>query len=209
VLDLTVGYFDFDALSHPSLLERLDGLYATKGYGLDTLNDFYRGGLPQGVIDRSRAFTKETDWPGMDSTGYEEVLSSIPGSGWGLPQIDKGDYSISDPVVQKGLAFLAALGDSAAARGVHLIIVHMPENPQYSTTGSIGRYGPGLATYGDIVAWLDSLALSNSFVHFYNANNYGSHDFTDSEALDCNHLNYLGAQRMTGKIDSVVQLYVP
>jgi formylglycine-generating enzyme required for sulfatase activity len=209
ILDLTVGYMDFDALSHPSLLERLDGLYATKGYGFDTANDFYRAGLPPDVISRGQAFTEENDWPGMDSAGYEKMLSGLPGSGWGPPQIDKGDYSVGDPVVQKSLASLAALGDSAAARGVHLIVVHVPENPQYSATGSVGRYGPGLATYDSIVAWLDSLALSNSFVHFYNANDYGNHDFTDVEAYDCNHLNYLGAQRFSAKIDSVVRLYVP
>jgi len=85
----------------------------------------------------------------------------------------------------------------------------MPENPRYDTTNSIGRYGPGRTTYVKVVAWIDTLVQNNSYVHFYNANNYGSHDFADSEALDCNHLNYLGAQRMAAKIDSVVRLYVP
>jgi formylglycine-generating enzyme required for sulfatase activity len=209
VLDLTVGFLNQDGLLLPSLLDRLDGLYVSKGYGLDSAYNFYRSGLPQQVVDKSAAFTKETDWPGIDSRGFEEALLGLPGAGWGVPQIDRGDYDINDSVVRKNLGLLAALGDMAAAKGVHLIIVHMPENPRYDTTNSIGRYGPGRTTYVKVVAWIDTLVQNNSYVHFYNANNYGSHDFADSEALDCNHLNYLGAQRMAAKIDSVVRLYVP
>ena len=209
VLDLTVGFMNYDGLLLASVLDRLDGLYVSKGYGLDTANNFYRGGLPQQVVDKSKSFTKQADWPGIDSLGFEEVLLGLPGAGWGAPQIDRGDYDINDTVVRKNLGLLAALGDSAAAKGVHLIIVQMPENPRYDTTNSIGRYGPNRTTYGKVVAWIDTLVQNNSYVHFYDANNYGSHDFTDSEAFDCNHLNYLGAQRMTGKIDSVVKLYVP
>jgi hypothetical protein len=209
VIDLTVGSLDNDALDNPSLLHRLSGLYVSKGYGLDTANDFFRGGLPQEVADKCSAMTKDKDWPGLESNGYEETYAAFPGSGWGDPVIDKGDYSVADPVVQKNLALLRALGDSAAAKGVHCIIVHMPENPRYDTTGSIGRYGPARSTYTEVAVLLDSMTQQNAYMHFYDANDYGRHDFVDSEALDCNHLNYTGALRMAAKIDSVVHQYVP
>jgi formylglycine-generating enzyme required for sulfatase activity len=206
VFDLTVGFLNADGTVQSP---RLDGVYDSKGYDLDTLYNFYRSGLPQSVIDRSNAFTPAKDWTGLDSNGHDLGLGESPGTGWGTPQVDGSDYGINAPVVQKSLSYLTALGDSAAKHGVHLIIVHMPENPHYDTTGFIGRYGPGLATYGKIVAWIDSLTQSNNFVHFYNANNYGAHDFADSEAYDCNHLNFRGALRMAGKIDSVIKVYVP
>ena len=208
VLDLTVGFLKQDGINGAPEIPRLDGLYDSKGYGLDTMYNFYRSGLPQQIVDRSKVFTQSTDWPGIDSNGYEEVLGISPGSGWGAPFVQFGDYDFNDPVVQKSLSYLGALGDSAAKHGVQLIIAHMPENPHYDTTGFIGRYGPALATYGKVVAWIDSLVNSNNYVHFYNANNYGAHDFADSEAYDCNHLNFRGALRMAGKIDSVVKLYV-
>jgi len=86
----------------------------------------------------------------------------------------------------------------------------MPENPAYpSQTGNIGRYGPSVATYRRIVSWIDSLTQRNSYVHFWDANNYGNHDFTSDEALDCNHLNSKGGLRIAAKLDSLIRLWVP
>jgi hypothetical protein len=125
---------------------------------------------------------------------------------------DRGDYSAGDSLVQRGLSLIEELGDSAAAVGVHLFIVNLPENPLYATTTYrdtlwIGRLGPSRLTYEKIVARIDSLVRRNRFVHFYDANNFGNHDYTDGEAQNCNHLNFRGAVKFTARLDSLVRLY--
>jgi hypothetical protein len=89
-----------------------------------------------------------------------------------------------------------------------VLVVQYPENPAYKTTSSIARYGPSRATYGQLVLWLDSLSQRNPFFHFYDANNGGDHDYADSEALDANHLNYLGARKLSARLDSLLKVYV-
>jgi formylglycine-generating enzyme required for sulfatase activity len=200
VLDLTPGFLDRNRWQPP----RLNGLYDSKGYELDEKNNFYRSGLPAKVVTTIASFGPN-DWQGIDSTGYEDTESF--GSGWSQPVIDKSDYDLNDTMVQASLAELAALADSAAQKKVHLLLVNFPENPGYKETSMIGRYGPNHETYSQLTVWIDSLCGSNPFVHFYDANDNGNHDYTNNEALDCNHLNINGARRFSARIDSVLQTF--
>jgi hypothetical protein len=200
VFDLTPGFFNRDSNASP----RLDGLYASEGYELDARNGFYRSGLPSSIAGKAAIFGP-AQWSGLDSNGYDLVSSA--GGGWGEPSRDGGDYDFNDPLVKASLSALSGLADSAAARGVQLVIVSMPENPAYVATPVIGRYGPYRETYGKLVAWINDLMLRNPYVHFYDANNFGNHDYTGDEALDCNHLNYRGADKFTSRVDSLVTLY--
>jgi formylglycine-generating enzyme required for sulfatase activity len=203
LFDLFPGFLNQPGIS---IFPELDGVAQSKGWQGDSLNNFYRGGLPSQIIAKAAAFTPQVSWSGLDSSGY---LQNPPaGTGWGVPEVDYGDYNFYSPAVQTSLGYLAALADSSAAHGVNLILVYMPENPGYDTTGMIGRYGPSIATYRQVVAWVDSLAGQNRYVHFWDANNFGNHDFVDSEALDCSHLNYKGGKRIAAKLDSLIRLYV-
>jgi formylglycine-generating enzyme required for sulfatase activity len=201
VLDLVPGLLNRNWNRDPP---RYAGLYNSKGYELDASIGFYRNGLPQQVANKIAAYTS-TEWPGFDTSGYEFARDT--GTGWGQLFFDRGDYDFNDSIVQYSLSQLESLSDSAAAKGVQLLIVSMPESPAYATTSMIGRLGPSRATYDQIVTWINTLMTQNPYVHFYDANNYGNHEFTDSEARDCNHLNYRGGLKLTARIDSLVQLY--
>ncbi|MBN1129630.1 MAG: SUMF1/EgtB/PvdO family nonheme iron enzyme, partial [Chitinispirillaceae bacterium] len=200
ILELTPGFLNRNRLQPP----RLNGLYDSKGFELDTRNDFYRNGLPPQVVNRSASFGPK-DWPWVDSTGYDR--SDITGIGWSQPVIDHGDYAMGDAMVQASLAELSDLADGAAAKKVHLLIVNFPENPEYKNTPMIGRYGPSHETYRQLTGWIDSLCGSNRFVHFYDANDNGNHDYANDEALDCNHLNSKGAQKLSARIDSLITTF--
>jgi formylglycine-generating enzyme required for sulfatase activity len=205
LLDLFPGLLNEPGITY---FPELDGVAQSKGWECDSENNFYRGGLPSQIITKAGAFTQSIDWPTVDSSG--NLLGPSVGTGWGQPLIDPGhgDFSIDTLPVQTSLSYIAALGDSVAAHGVHLILVYMPENPLYDTTGMIGVFGPSITTYQKIAAWVDSLTQQNSYVHFWDANNYGHHDFVDSEALDCSHLNYKGGMRIAAKLDSLIRLWV-
>ena len=182
----------------------LNGLPRTLGYQFDQANAFWKSGLPQAVREKIAAFDS-SQWPGYYPTGFtKETLTG----GWGLAQIDGGDYRFEDSAVQVNVALFKYLADTLSARGAHLLVVNFPENPLYRQTSMIGRLGPSRATYAQLSSWLRTLEQQNAFFHFYDANNGGDHDYTDAEALDCNHLNYLGARKLAGRIDSVCRIYL-
>ncbi len=205
MLDIFPGLLNRPGIS---TFPELDGVDQSKGWQCDSQHNFYSGGLPSQVVTQAGVFTQPVDWPLVDSSG--DLVAPPLTSGWGQPLIASGygDYNIDTLPVQTSLAYLAALGDSAAAHGVQLILVYMPQNPLYDTTGMIGCWGPSIATYQNVAAWIDSLTRQNSYVHFWDANNYGHHDFVDSEAMDCAHLNYKGGLRIAAKLDSIIRLYV-
>jgi formylglycine-generating enzyme required for sulfatase activity len=201
VMGLDPGFLDsYDPPDAPFL----NGLYESEGFQFDKQHDFWRSGFPAPVAQKIAAFNSSS-WPDFDSTGY--LNAHLSGS-WGAPVVDKGDYPFSDSSLQLNLASIKVLGDTFAARGIHLFVVEFPENPAYDSTPSIGRYGPSRVTYDSISVWLRTLEQTNSYFHFYDANNFGNHDYTDAEFLDPNHLDYLGAQKLSHRLDSLLAVYV-
>jgi hypothetical protein len=202
VLDLDASYFSVDCrTTNP----RLTGLYDSKGYELDSSNDFYRSGLPQAVTGKIAAFDSSS-WSGFDESGA--FIDSITGDGWGTAEIEGIDYAIDDPVVRANIALLDELIDSAAARNVVVLAVNYPQNPGYRETDMVGRAGPNRTTYLLLVEVLNGLEQRYDNFHFYDANNLGNHDYTDKEARDMNHLNPRGGRKLASRVDSLLQIYL-
>ncbi|HAJ79659.1 MAG TPA: hypothetical protein DCO75_07795 [Fibrobacteres bacterium] len=182
----------------------LNGLPRTLGYQLDVSQNFWKNGLPTSVVSKIAGFDS-SQWTDFYYTGFVKGVST---TGWGDALIDGTDYTFEDSSVQVNVQLFKTLADTLAARGTHLIVVNFPENPLYKQTTMIGRLGPSRATYTKLSAWLRNLESRNSFFHFYDANMDGDHDYTDAEALDCNHLNYLGARKISARIDSLCRIYL-
>jgi hypothetical protein len=174
------------------------------GYQLDVSQIFWKDGLPASVVSKIAGFDS-SQWTDYYYTGF---VKSVSTTGWGDALIDGTDYNFEDSSVQVNIQLFKTLADALAARGTHLIVVNFPENPLYKQTTMIGRLGPSHATYTKLSAWLRNLENRNSFFHFYDANMDGDHDYTDAEALDCNHLNYLGARKISARIDSLCRIYL-
>ncbi len=202
VMDLDPGFLNSNYYWNDPFL---NGLYDSQGFQFDKKNNFWNAGFPAQVSSKITALGPAS-WPDFDSVGYARI--HVTSGGWGDTLIDKGDFSFTDTFVQTNLATIAATADTLSAHGVSLILVHYPENPLYKSSSSIGRYGPSKTTYNLVVQWVDSLCATHPGVHFYDANSGGNHDYTDSEALDPNHLNYLGAQKLSRRLDSLLGQYV-
>ncbi len=198
-VSLDPGSIDRNFVSDPPYLT---GLYDSKGYEFDAQNNFWAGGLPAEVSAKIAAFDSSS-WTEFDTLGFP--VKRYTGS-WMTPLFDQGDFAIDDSVVQFALGTLRALADSAASRGIHVLAVNFPQHPDYRNSDFVGRLGPSWATYAQIVAWIGSLASENSYFHFYDAHANGQHDYQDSEALDCNHLGYTGAAKLSARVDSVLQV---
>jgi formylglycine-generating enzyme required for sulfatase activity len=199
ILDLDASYFSVD---RETIIPRMTGLYDSKGYGLDSGNSFYISGLPDEVAAKADAFDG-SDWQGFDSSG--SFTDSMIGGGWGEAIVEGTDYSIDDPVVRKNLELFEDLIDSAAARGVTILAVNYPQNPGYRETEMVGRAGPSRSTWLQLAAILHGFESSHPNFHFYDANNLGNHDYTDSEAWDTNHLNSRGGRKIGARIDNLLQ----
>jgi formylglycine-generating enzyme required for sulfatase activity len=201
VVDLLAGFLGDDAWKPPA---RLSGWYDSKGFQLDSANDFWRSGIPQNVAGRIAMFDSSS-WPYADANGYPRMEAA---GGWGDTIIDGRDYSLSDSLVRVSLGCLRTIVDAAAAESVAVLAVNFPENPLYRMSSMAGRYGPSPATYDSLTTWLSALASSHPNFHFYDANDRGLHDYTSAEAQDCDHLDRLGAAKLSARIDSVLRRIV-
>jgi formylglycine-generating enzyme required for sulfatase activity len=183
----------------------LTGMSRAIGYEFDKNNNFWQNGLPSAIINKIALFDSSSSWPDFYSTGFTTQKVS---NGWGPTLIDRGDYDFENDTIQRNFSIFKTLADTCAAHSIHLLVIEFPESPGYKQTNNIGRLGPFRSTYQQIVAWLRSIEQANPYFHFYDANMNGDNDYTDAEALDCNHLGYLGAKKLSTRIDSLFGIYL-
>jgi formylglycine-generating enzyme required for sulfatase activity len=206
-LKVVIMGLDAYALNFNSDNPYLNGLPRTLGYGFDLENDFWKTGLPDKIKSKIALFDS-TQWLNFSSNGYLKAKPLGQGS-WG-DTIFQGaaQYEFEDSTIQKNILIFKTFASLLAARKTHFILVNFPENPKYKQTSMIGCIGPSKTTYAKLAAWLRNLEKQNTYFHFYDANMNGDHDYTDAEALDCNHLNYLGAKKLSTRVDSLCSVYL-
>jgi formylglycine-generating enzyme required for sulfatase activity len=209
VSDLKMIIMGLDAYGISSDQENpyLNGLPRTLGYQFDTENNFWKNGIPTEIRAKIALFDS-TQWIDFYSNGYAKVVPQ--GNGWGEPTDNSGsfDYKFEDTTIQKNILFFKTFANKLAEIKIHFLVVNFPENPKYKQTAMIGHLGPNRTTYAQLSAWLKNLEQQNTYFHFYDANMDGDHDYANAEAMDCNHLNYLGAKKISARIDSLCTLYL-
>jgi hypothetical protein len=176
-----------------------------KGYNYDKNHDFWKDGLPRNFETLVR-LAPCPDYPSWDTLG----VVGIDCESWGGARPDIPDtawlrWTTDDPGFQKDFNLIKETARSCADKRIHFLMYVTPESPFYRTTESYGFYGPGRETAKAIIGRLT--ALEDSFppyVHFYDANVYGYHDYADSEAYDFDHLCKAGARKFSARLDSVV-----
>jgi formylglycine-generating enzyme required for sulfatase activity len=184
----------------------LNGLPRTLGYRFDSENQFWKAGLPSEIKAKIAAFDT-THWPLYNFNGFPK--DSVTGQGWRDTLIDTSmDYQFSDSIIQSNILVYRELSEMLAVQKKHLLIINFPENPNYKRTNFIGCYGPNRTAFNHVCAWLRNLESRNPYIHFYDANRDGDHDYTDKEARDRIHLNCLGAKKLSVRLDSLISIYV-
>jgi hypothetical protein len=87
-------------------------------------------------------------------------------------------------------------------------MIMFPESPGYKNTGHFAMFGPSWSTGRAIVAEMKSLEAVTPYYHFYDAYQFGDHDYTDADAENTNHLCPAGAAKLTGRIDSLLHVFL-
>jgi uncharacterized protein (TIGR02171 family) len=197
-LDIMIGWLNRQGGSQTFSI----GVVLSKGYNYDKNHGFWASGLPQNFKDLI-GLAPCPVFPTIDELGLEHQ----PTLGWGGadPLIEGAiDWSAGDANVVANLDSVRALSALLAAKGIHLVLVVMPESPYYRSTAVYTRYGPTRAEGEKIIANLDSLALNNPYCHFYDANLGGNHDYEEGDAHDWDHLSEAGAKKLSQRLDSLV-----
>lgn len=136
--------------------------------------------------------------PGPAGWGGDTTLE-FPDPTWGL---DNQEYLNNMNRIEAMAAFLAE-------RKIHLILLNFPTNPAFKNTEFYGPYGPRSEVAVEIIKRLRDMEKISPFIHFYDAHNFNNHDYTDAEALDRGHLSSAGAAKLTSRIDSLVNTFIP
>jgi hypothetical protein len=60
-----------------------------------------------------------------------------------------------------------------------------------------------------IIARLQAMERISPYIHFYDAQLFGNHDYGDAEAINAGHINTAGAAKLTSRLDSLINTFAP
>ncbi len=176
----------------------------TKGFQYDRSHGFWEKGLPpqMGAL---------VDLASNVHLGYIDSMGTVflPGRDWGpVPpiMIPLQTWKVDDANYVKNLAELEDLAKTLAARQVKLVLVNFPQSPAFKDAPLYQRYGPSWETARTVIADLRALEKANANVTFYDANDFGNHDYAPAEAYDGDHLGQPGAKKLTARLDSLISV---
>jgi hypothetical protein len=131
----------------------------------------------------------------------------VEGTGWGPnPPAAHAytEWTTDHPEYQKNLADIQVLARTLSERKIHVLFVNYPVSPHFRQSPRFQTYGPTWETGRAVMRDFRDLEAISPYVHFYDAYQDGNHDYTDSEALDWDHLNAIGAAKLTLRLDSLL-----
>jgi hypothetical protein len=176
----------------------------TLGVRYDSTHGYWKDGLPTGY---EAAVARVPAYAGiaMDSLG----TLVVPSVGWGEKPVPDGDFEYENPVCQAVLARMEAFAREVAGRGIHLLFVNYPTHPGYKDTPYYGPYGPRTVVAHKIIDRLRGMEKISPYVHVYDAQRFGDHDYGDQDAFNWGHLSSAGAVKLTARLDSLINTFEP
>jgi hypothetical protein len=175
------------------------------GFNYDQNHCYWKKGLPNN-FEKLIALAPCPEVSKVDTLGAD-LSSTCEGWGGSSPDLTGGGvtWSPDDPQYQINYAIIKDVANQLYLKKVHFLMYITPESPYYKNTNSYGKYGPNWQTAEAVITRIKALQDTfPGYFHFYDANLDGNHDYTDSDASDFEHLCPVGAQKMSGRMDSVV-----
>ena len=94
----------------------------------------------------------------------------------------------------------------AKKQNITVIGIVFPISPYYKGTGAYGRHGMQRSHAKKIVEKIRNMAENDPNFIFVDENKFGDHDYPNTMAFDYDHLNRLGAEKLSSRIDSLIQV---
>ena len=182
-------------------------LSAAPGFMYDANHGFWKDGVPKGFVE-----AVENSYPPLEAerktfSERGNMISEV--HSWDFHEIEVlNDSMVTDQrwaLVDNSIARLVNIVDEVSKKNIYVIGIIFPQAPMYKKTGSIGLYGFQRSAARKLIDRLDSIDRVKSHFVLMDENKMGDHDYTDEMALNRDHLSYLGAERLTRRIDSLLK----
>ena len=190
----TPYYWDYICLKSP-------------GFVYDESHNFWSDGYPEGLYELTR------DSYGSDEQSRKDEQKRLgnkytPGNGWqGSPvYVDSTYMDAEEPNPDKMLtAEIEDFIKEAESKNLYLIGIIFPQAPGYKETGAFGCYGLRRSVAEKMIKRIRK--YEEKYPHFIlmDENKMGEHDYDDDMAFNSDHLSYKGAEKLTKRLDSLIQ----
>jgi Uncharacterized conserved protein len=179
-----------------------EGMAQSKGYNYDKNHDFWRDGLPPN-FEKLVASASNPTFPTVDTLGYRHFSCM----GWGTviaPASDALAWDTSDSNYKINFETFKSLVEEVTGRGIHLLFVNFPINPNYGQQLFYSLYGPSQNTAHAIFGQIKALGNNNVYFHFYDAHNDGNHPYGPDDFYDESHLCENGAAQLSDSLNLII-----
>jgi hypothetical protein len=100
---------------------------------------------------------------------------------------------------------LEATFDLCELRKIQVVLVNFPQSPYYSNSPYMGKYGPTWSTWRNLSEKILGLQAAHAYLHNYDANKDGHHDYDSASFTNEDHLGRLGAAILSARLDSLIR----
>lgn len=205
---LIVGV-DFDAWVDRDGVQIQVNQGSSLGFRYDVNHDFWKGGVPKGFVETSQYTTLENE-EYMKSYAYHKgLLATYVNKGWvdenGKAEITERDWDVDSETPEENFQELLDLVKVAKDKGIRVIGVIFPVSPYYRETDQFSRHGMLRSTAEKYIERLKSLEKQEENFILFDENKMGEHDYDNSMAFDYDHLNLIGAELFTQRLDSLLR----
>ena len=177
-----------------------------KGYVYDANHDFWKSGVPEGLLEYTQNVPKVSSYAAnLTERGY------MPLSGCGnwrsgpLAEKDTAWLDTGSVRLEETLGYLTDVIKLAKKKGVKVIGVEMPLNPNYQKVNAYGKYGLRNSDAPQILDRINALAKKYSNFTFFDQHKMGNHDYLEGMNYDDDHLCRTGAEQITHRLDSLLK----
>ena len=200
---------DFDLWSDEKNYNVIKNIGGNRGFSYDHSHSYWKNGTPPLYKELNTNYVTGIDFLRTfkdENHGWVYIEKG----GWAQSGLDTnpiiGDSAWSDNgIYAESMTRLQDLIELAKEKNVVLIGVVFPQTPYYKKTGAFGRHGMRRSTADSLTKILKTWDEKYSNFVFFDENRMGDHDYSDEMAYDYDHLSFLGAQRITAKLDSLIQ----
>jgi hypothetical protein len=201
VIEIHLGHFNLDNgdANWLSTMER------TKGYQYDNAHGFWTNEVPPALDSIMRAYVNPFTTTFADTLGSVVLLP--PATLWDTTsptEVTRKPWTPDDPVPGRTIAYLDSIVQKLRSQRIHAVLVVIPQSRIYKKATYYGRYGPPWPLAKGYLDQVEALCAQGSYCTFYDAYNYGNHDYPDSVFYNGDHLAYPGAVQLSQRLDSLM-----
>lgn len=176
------------------------------GYVYDANHNFWQDSVPTGLAEVVQSSFGSDFYAGYfrDEMGYVR-FNAKPWEDLPVVEYDSTWMDFASDNYYEALGHLVEIIELAESKGIYVIGIVFPQNPNFQKTGSFGRYGPRRSEAPALLQGIADLSKEHPNFIFMDENKMGNHDFLGEMSNDKDHLAYPGAVKMTAKVDSVLR----